>query len=143
MSDSVLTSQKYPNLDFEGYTPDSLESTFYNCIAWSLGISYEWWWPHQDTAWPAKCPQDETIEAFEAMYSHRGYEPCANDSHEHGFEKIALYSIQEKPTHAARQLPNGEWTSKIGRHIDIVHTLRGLEGPHYGNVVRYFRKPVG
>lgn len=142
MSDYVLTPQKYPRLDEEGYRPDSPESKFYNCISWSLGVAYEWWWPNKYGVWPAECPREETIEAFETMYLHLGYELCGNGNLERGFEKIALYSLQGEPTHAARQLPNGEWTSKIGRHIDIAHTLRGLEGPRYGKVVRYFRKRI-
>lgn len=36
------------------------------------------------------------------------------------------------PSHAARQLPNGRWTSKCGQAEDIEHDLRDLEGRLYG-----------
>jgi hypothetical protein len=52
-----------------------------------------------------------------------------------GFEKIAIYVLDEKPQHAARQLPNGKWTSKLGQYEDIEHNaLEGLEGSIYGYV---------
>jgi hypothetical protein len=39
-----------------------------------------------------------------------------------------------EPTHAARQLPNGKWTSKLGRWQDIEYELDGLVGKMYGTV---------
>ena len=70
-----------------------------------------------------------------------GYEVCPIGSRalEPGVQKIALYVDEDgTPTHAARQLPSGEWTSKLGRAEDIRHkTLEALEGsagqpPGYG-----------
>jgi hypothetical protein len=37
--------------------------------------------------------------------------------------------------HAARQLPTGHWTSKLGESEDIEHRLHDLEGLIYGQVV--------
>lgn len=142
MSDHVLTPDKYPNLDTEGYSEISPETPTYNCIAWALDKYDSWWWPHPDGSWPDGCPTDETVESFEAMFMLLGYEPCTSDDSEDGFVKIALYANGDEPTHAARQLPDGKWSSKIGRHIDISHTLRGLEGPRYGSVVRFYRKAL-
>lgn len=43
--------------------------------------------------------------------------------------------MHEKPTHVARQLDDGKWTSKLGSNEDIIHhTLDGLEGEKYGQV---------
>ena len=65
----------------------------------------------------------------------------AEDAHlEPKFEKLAIYARDGKPTHAARQQPDGTWTSKLGKHIDINHTLRGLEGPVYGQVVAFMKR---
>ena len=58
-----------------------------------------------------------------------------------GSKKIAIYQSGGLPTHAARQLPDGQWTSKLGRNIDISHTLPGLEGPEYGQVAVFMRRP--
>lgn len=44
----------------------------------------------------------------------------------------------------ARQLPNGNWTSKLGTLEDIEHrALSAVEGNDYGNVVRILRRPLG
>jgi hypothetical protein len=86
-------------------------------------------------------PREATIEAFQAAYRTLGYEVCNTPDYESGFEKIALYALGSDPKHAARQLPSGEWTSKLGRWIDIAHTLGGLEGPEYGTVVAYMKRP--
>lgn len=49
--------------------------------------------------------------------------------------KLAIFvNDQGTPTHAARQLPDGWWTSKLGRQIDIEHELSAIEGPAYGKV---------
>ena len=71
------------------------------------------------------------MESFVQAYAAIGYEVCGSGSREPevGFQKIALYVDEDGvPTHAARQLPNGEWTSKLGRSEDISHrTLEALE----------------
>jgi hypothetical protein len=71
-----------------------------------------------------------------------GYAPCADGSLEPGYEKAALYATDEGPTHAARQLSNGRWTSKLGPDDDIEHTLEGLVSPVYGTVVQFHRRPT-
>ena len=49
---------------------------------------------------------------------------------------------QGTPLHAARQLPNGRWTSKLGELEDIEHVLHDLEGAAYGSVVLVMKRPV-
>jgi hypothetical protein len=50
-----------------------------------------------------------------------------------GREKVALYAVDAVPTHAARQLPNGWWTSKLGPNVDIEHAdLSALADGVYG-----------
>ncbi len=57
-----------------------------------------------------------------------GFAECDTDRFETGFEKIAIFATRlESPTHVARQLPDGTWTSKLGEFEDIEHpTLRVL-----------------
>jgi hypothetical protein len=44
-------------------------------------------------------------------------------------------SLSQEVTHAARQLPSGAWTSKLGDWEDIEHNaLSGLESSFYGRV---------
>jgi hypothetical protein len=46
------------------------------------------------------------------------------------------------PKHAARQLPSGRWTSKLGPMEDIEHALHDLTGMAYGSVVLVMKRPV-
>ena len=62
---------------------------------------------------------------------------------EDGFEKVYLYMKLGKPTHAARQLCDGSWTSKLGKNVDISHELDGLKGNKYGHPTVYLRRPKG
>jgi hypothetical protein len=82
-----------------------------------------------------------TIAAFIQAYATRGYVPCDRADLEPGFEKIALYAtVDGEPTHAARQLPNGKWTSKLGRWQDIEHELEGLVCEMYGTVHQILKR---
>ena len=80
------------------------------------------------------------------MYEARGYQKCIDGSLEAGIEKIALYGIPGPtgfplPTHAAYQLENGNWTSKLGIFEDIEHFLvEKLNGPRYGAVALYMKR---
>jgi hypothetical protein len=124
--------------------PDSATRD-YNCIAWSLGRVDAWWWPDaaRECAWPEAIPRDETVAAFVAAFATVGYQVCESGGFEAGWEKVALYALGGVPTHAARQQPDGTWTSKLGRGPRVTHrTPRGVEGPLYGSVCCYLRRRV-
>lgn len=56
-----------------------------------------------------------TLQSFVLAFEHLGYRVCTSGMLEEGVEKIALYAASDgEPTHAARQLANGGWTSKLG-----------------------------
>jgi hypothetical protein len=93
----------------------------YNCIAWAADEDTRWGDPSYDYFWPENISRDNTLESFIAAYETLGYERCNNEKLELGFKKIAIYIKDKKPTHAARQLPNGNWTSKLGASFDIEH----------------------
>ncbi len=79
---------------------------------------------------------EETIDAFLAAFATLGYSPGASLNLDAGTEKIALYSDGETPTHAARQLSSGMWTSKLGPSVNIEHTTPDVvAGGLYGEVV--------
>jgi len=113
----------------------------YNCIAWVVGENYRWWWPSPEGYWPKDCLSEITVSAFKRALATLGYEPCSHGRREMGYEKIVLYTLDNEPTHAARQLSNGRWTSKLGKNVDIEHKVKDLEGPCYGKVAMYFRRP--
>jgi hypothetical protein len=93
------------------------------------------------SSWPASARREETLAALVEAFQSLGYTTCADDSLEPGFEKVALYALGGAPKHAARQLPNGRWTSKLGELEDVEHTLDGLNGVWYGSVVEILRRP--
>ena len=71
-----------------------------------------------------------------------GFEECKNPALEPGWEKIALFaSAASEPTHAARQLPDGRWTSKLGTLEDIMHPeLEHVSGSAYGSPAVILRR---
>jgi hypothetical protein len=142
-----MTSQlhsAFPNLSIAGYQETSPAAENYNCIAWAVGLSNQWWWPDAYGAypWPEGVSRAITIDAFVAAFATLGFESCETGALEMGFEKVAIYAIDGKPTHAARQLPDGSWTSKLGKYIDITHALAGLEGPVYGTATVFVKRAV-
>ena len=123
----------FPRLRSTPYRITSPETKQYNCIAWAAGESSRWWWPSPDAYWPPSAPEALTLDAFVAAYGSCGYSVCSNGDLEPGTEKIAIYAtIAGTPKHAARQLTNGNWTSKCGSTEDIEHTLDGVSGVVYG-----------
>lgn len=134
----IALERLFPNLARSGYRLCSPPDPSYNCIAWAAGQSGPpWWWPDPLGVnwWPKGVPRVVTLGAFTAAYGTLGYQPCGLQSALiAGIEKIAIYTQQAIPTHAARQLPTGLWTSKIGQSVDIEHSLLALDGGLYGNV---------
>ena len=121
-------------------------SVEYNCIAWAAGNMDRWWWPDAfcQYYWPPEVDRDESIDSFVRVFQHLGYEPCVDAELETGVERVAIFALHGAPTHAARQLPNGHWTSKLGRDVDISHSLAGLVGANspYGQVVVIMKRRI-
>jgi hypothetical protein len=140
----MLIEQYFPNLPATGYMVTSPATFVYNCIAWAAGVTDDWWWPDPMgvSTWPASARREETVAAFVEAFQSLGYIPCADDALEAGLEKVALYALAGVPKHAARQLPNGRWTSKLGELEDVEHTLEGLVGTWYGQVVQFLKRPL-
>ena len=132
----------FPNLGDIGGKKTSDATVNYNCIAWAFKDSGRHWWPNKKRShWSLKTlPNQSTMEAFEAWFSADGWVATSHREVEPGYEKIALYALRGVPTHAARLLENGAWTSKLGSNIDISHEFAELEGPCYGQVVKVYRK---
>lgn len=134
----------FPALVSSGYSVTSPQHRRYNCIAWSAGTARAWWWPAPGGYWPTDLPRVLSMESFVRLFESLGYAIC-DDVVEEGFEKVALcVGADGMPTHAARQLPSGNWTSKLGRLEDIEHASpTGVCGDQYGSVARIFRRRVG
>lgn len=136
--------QIFPGLAKGDYRVTSPKSRDYNCIAWAAGDTANWWWPGSDPMreyWPAGVERAQTLAAFQKMFASQGYLLCDNGDLETGFEKIAIFADNHQvPLHAARQLPSGRWTSKLGRWVDIEHGLRDLDGASYGSVAVFMKR---
>lgn len=82
-----------------------------------------------------------TRQAFVAAFQTVGFEVCEGDHPEAGYEKVVIYELDGKPTHAARQLADARWSSKLGKQVDIAHDLNALDGPMYGTPTVFLRRP--
>jgi len=138
-----------PNLNENNCTITSRASRAYNCLAWAAGSALLWWWPEPVYYfWPPNVPRELTIDAFIRAYGTLGFVVCDDGSLENGFEKVALYAKRMpwgeiEPTHAARQLADGKWTSKLGLSEDVSHdNVRDLDGPAYGTAVQFLKRPI-
>jgi len=117
----------------------------YNCIAWAAGDDQRWWEaaPLAQCYWPIPVSTDPIavstlIEAYEAV----GFVVCNDVSLEFLWERVIIYAHgPHEYTHAARQLGDGRWTSKLGEGIDLTHrTPAELSGPAYGAPVQAMKR---
>ena len=91
--------------------------------------------------WPFSVSRSYTVEAYVDAFEAMGYSECAGAELEKGFVKVAIYADDHgKPQHAARQLDDGQWTSKFGDLEDIEHTLDAFDGSHYGSPVVFLKR---
>ncbi len=138
---SAILLAYFPNLNKTPYTVTSGQDWQYNCIAWAAGDNAKRWWPlTEDYYWPNEAPDGNTIQTFTDTFSEMGYDICEHGKLESGYEKVALYAQNGTPTHMARQLPTGEWTSKCGDLEDISHLLEGVECHLYGFVALFMKR---
>jgi hypothetical protein len=141
MSPDDVIRDLFPNLRASGHKITSEDTRRYNCLAWAAGETHRRWDWHLPYHWPAT--RRPEVEYFMEAYASIGYVECDNGDFEHGFEKIAIYGVYGWGTHAARQLGNDKWTSKLGNLEDIEHpTLNGLEDSSYGRVEKYMKRPI-
>ena len=141
----------WPKLKTEGYQVKSKSTLFtdktavpYNCIAFAADVQDEWWEPDAqgNWAWPI-AKREFTLECYAEAYRSKGYEDCDNKDVEAGYEKIAIYTLNNIPTHAAKQLPDGRWKSKLGQREDIEHnTTEALENPQYGAAQKFMKRKL-
>jgi hypothetical protein len=77
-----------------------------------------------------------------AAFATIGFVPCENGSLVAALEKIVIYGKANGDwTHAARQLADGSWTSKLGGREDIRHfSPDDLVCEDYEQVVGYLMR---
>lgn len=120
----------YPQLDVDAAWVIGNATKSYNCIAWTVGITNKWINPF------------ETLSDFTSFYNNYGASPDNSGD-------IAVYKKDAEFTHGSVNLNITEgsigttWTSKRGSNILITHSINGLTGSAYGNIVqRYGPRPA-
>jgi len=132
----------FPRLNDSEFDVRSDATDEYNCIAWAAGVNNDWLDPTLGCSWPDSLPRNYVTKTFLMLYQKLGYVLCEDGRLEKGYEKVALYERNGLCKHAARQLPNGLWTSKLGKLFDIEHQrLDGLIGKDYGVIVHFLKRP--
>jgi hypothetical protein len=89
---------------------------------------------------------EETADIFANL---GGYERSGdNDETQEDFwEKVALFALEDGQSgaqtcvHAALQLADGRWSSKLGASWRITHSLRAVEGELCGRVAQILQRP--
>jgi len=134
--------QKFPKLSPTNSRWQSPVDPDYNCIAWAVGATDIWWEPDPfyQQFWPLAANREYSVRAYLQAFGAQGYLPCADGSLEIDTQKVALYARGTLPTHAARQLPDGWWASKLGPNVDIEHSVDALDDGEYGNIVHFLHK---
>lgn len=127
-----------PNLTDRNHIITSSANGYYNCIAWAVGVCNKKWWPRAEGGyhWPIQPIPQISLASFQRAFESQGFSVTMDCSLESHLEKLALYADSRgKPTHAARQVADGRWSSKLGVDEDIVHsTLDAISGGTYGEV---------
>lgn len=125
------------------------ESDNYNCISHTLGIKDKWSWSYDkneiyeydyDHYWPVRC--ELTKESFDDFYEYHGFEKIKllDFSYNPKYTKVVLYTNNGVPTHAAIQINEFFWESKIGMFGILRHDLFEIENDVYGEVTQIYRK---
>ena len=138
-----LLIEAFPNLSGEDFEILAQPSRRYNCIPYAAVDTTQLWWPNGISYWPPWATVDNKIESLKELFAGLEYEQCQYSNAESGYQKVALYEIQGKFQHAALQMPNRPWRSKMGQGPVIEHrSPESLSGEKYGHPVVYMRRGV-
>jgi hypothetical protein len=130
----------FPKLKKAGYKVTSLTDDVYNCIAWAAGDRTTWWSYADGYYWPI-ADHSNGVQNLINVFESIGFQRCENNQVEANYDKVAIFAKAGIWKHAARQLADGRWASKLGPDEDIEHvTLESLEGDVYGVVFCTMRK---
>ena len=145
MNNKEVIKFRFPKLSDKEFEITSPCSVNYNCIAWAAGDTEKWWWPDLQYTmyWPEDIKREESLKSFIILFERFSFVECKSLDLEENFEKVIIYVNNEgKPTHAARQLETGIWSSKLGRFYDISHNAEGLEGQFYGSIGAVLKRKI-
>lgn len=139
----------FPELEFQG--PPSPSTQNYNCVAYSLGITNQWWQPSgghplqpgtMDQPYWHVADQDDDIGVYIEQFKVEGFEICQSLSFSPDFDLIALFDLEGEFRHVSKQLSDALWTSKFGDWEDLIHPLNPIKGIAYGEPNNFMRRKV-
>ena len=131
----------FPNLAAENFEIVGEPSRLYNCIAYAVGDTSRWWWPDGINYWPSWATLTTRMESLKELFVGLGYEEYDGNDAEGGYRSVALYEVQGDMKHAALQMPDGRWRSKMGQGPVIEHdTSESLSHGIYGRPTTYMRR---
>lgn len=140
---------RYSSLSSNYYKRTSNRTSEYNCVAYSADDLDRPWWPVPYQApyyWPIENKEeDESLDEFIEAFNFLGFACCNDGNLEKGFRKIAIFLDEDgMPNHMAKQLPDGNWSSKCGDLEDIEHALQSLQGKPsakegYGDIIKFMK----
>jgi hypothetical protein len=136
MKNQLSLPKEFPNSSKEPFIITSPITRSYNCIAWAFGDTTKWYWPDEFLIgfWPKEISRECTLESFINLYKLIGYEVCDDESFEKDYDKIVIFTDKDNiPTHAAKQIDDTFWSSKLGEYHDVSHSKFSIEGGNYGS----------
>ena len=133
----------FPNLSGEDFEVVDQPSDSYNCIAYAANDISQRWDPNTGNYWPPWAPGNNLVNSLKQVFEGLGYEECEDSHLEDGYLKVALYEEQGETKHAAVQMPNGHWRSKLGYGPVIEHrSPESLSGGMYGEATVFMRRTL-
>lgn len=114
----------------------------YNCIAFAMGMT-DRWVDHSNIAWHWWPPVEkgESVDHLIKAFQYFGFEECGlDDNIDDLYDKIAIYHVKKRWTHAARIVANGIYHSKFGESFDGRHSSGNVLQAQYGNVCMIMRR---
>jgi hypothetical protein len=119
MENKEYYRELFPLLTDYELIPNS-EDNKYNCISHTIGIKDKYYWPYEDEqeyyfeySWSVK--NEISNESFDEFYKYHGFEKMdlLNFFYDPKYIKVALYTNNGIPTHAAIQVDDVYWESKV------------------------------
>ena len=133
----------FPNLSGEDFEIVDQPSDLYNCIAYAANDTSQRWDPNTEDYWPPWAPGNNLLDSLKQVFTGLGYEECEDSCLENGYLKVTLYEEQGEAKHAAIQMPNGLWRSKLGYGPVIEHrNPESLAGGIYGDPAVFMRRAI-
>lgn len=133
----------FPGLAGEDFKILEPPSRYFNCVAFAAGDTTRIWDYNEGYYWPPWTTRDSRIESLMEVFAGLGYEPCDDGAAEDGYRKVALYEENGIAQHAALQVSNGRWQSKMGQGPVIEHlSPESISGRVYGAPTTFMRKAV-